>query len=339
MADWIAEVRTQDLESRFHVWAGAVRRTGEELGWLVDALAGVARASGWPDARSRELDMLADRLAHGVLRRLEAQGGDERPLGSGRRTDGGFDHGGGYVGWTLGGVGTRRGAAGTRPDRRLDLAAGDLPWAPDPDEATAPSAATVRPRLGRVGCSSGDNRGHDRPRRGNEANRPSRPAPRRTRATGDALPGHQAVPARARWHSGRHRDRTAGREHPRCGVAVERSGRRARRHRSSVGFADGPGIMERRMAKRKVKRSGRVASGNGRPPNVRRRDRANGDRQIMEQVIKLWGGASKEPTVEAARDSLRQRLRKLSSADLLRPVCPAGEAGEQHLLQLASCRR
>jgi len=67
MADWIAEVRTQDLESRFHVWAGAVRRTGEELGWLVDALAGVARASGWPDARSRELDMLADRLAHGVL--------------------------------------------------------------------------------------------------------------------------------------------------------------------------------------------------------------------------------------------------------------------------------
>src|SRR5881394_2999609 len=46
MADWIAEVRTQDLESRYHIWAGAVRRTGEELGWLVDALAGVARASG-----------------------------------------------------------------------------------------------------------------------------------------------------------------------------------------------------------------------------------------------------------------------------------------------------
>ena len=66
MADWIAEVRTQDLESRYHIWAGAVRRTGEEFGWLVDALAGVARASGWPDARSRALDVLADRLAHGV---------------------------------------------------------------------------------------------------------------------------------------------------------------------------------------------------------------------------------------------------------------------------------
>ena len=48
MADWIAEVRTQDLENRYHIWAGAVRRTGEELGWLVDALACVARASGWP---------------------------------------------------------------------------------------------------------------------------------------------------------------------------------------------------------------------------------------------------------------------------------------------------
>jgi hypothetical protein len=80
MADWIAEVRTQDLESRYHVWAGAVRRTGEEYGWLVDGLAGIARASGWPDARSRTLDVLADRLAYGVtpdalpLARLRARG-------------------------------------------------------------------------------------------------------------------------------------------------------------------------------------------------------------------------------------------------------------------------
>ena len=80
MADWIGEIRMQDLEGRYHIWAGAVRRTGEELGWLVDALAGVARASGWPDARSRTLDVLADRLAYGVtpdalpLARLRARG-------------------------------------------------------------------------------------------------------------------------------------------------------------------------------------------------------------------------------------------------------------------------
>jgi replicative superfamily II helicase len=51
MADWIGEVGTKDLESRYHVWAGAVRRIGEEYGWLVDAAAGVASASGWPNER------------------------------------------------------------------------------------------------------------------------------------------------------------------------------------------------------------------------------------------------------------------------------------------------
>jgi hypothetical protein len=97
MADWIAEVRTQELESRYHIWAGAVRRTGEELGWLVDALAGVARASGWPDARSRTLDVLADRLAYGVtpdalpLARLRARGVGRALLR--RLVDGGFADG------------------------------------------------------------------------------------------------------------------------------------------------------------------------------------------------------------------------------------------------------
>jgi helicase len=67
MTDWIAETPTQEIESRYHTWAGAVRRIGEEYGWLVDALAGVARASGWPEARTRALDVLADRLTYGVL--------------------------------------------------------------------------------------------------------------------------------------------------------------------------------------------------------------------------------------------------------------------------------
>jgi helicase len=94
LADWIDEVRTQDLESHYHIWAGAVRRTGEELGWLVDALAGVARASGWTDARSRTLDLLAERLTYGVrpdalpLARLRARGVGRALLR--RLVDGGF---------------------------------------------------------------------------------------------------------------------------------------------------------------------------------------------------------------------------------------------------------
>jgi hypothetical protein len=67
MVDWIAEMPTQEIEGGYHTWAGAVRRIGEEYGWMVDALAGVARASGWPDARTRALDVLADRLTYGVL--------------------------------------------------------------------------------------------------------------------------------------------------------------------------------------------------------------------------------------------------------------------------------
>ncbi|HVV51139.1 MAG TPA: DEAD/DEAH box helicase [Polyangia bacterium] len=67
MSDWIEEVPTQEIEGRYHTWAGAIRRIGEEYGWLVDALAGVARATGWPETRSRALQVLADRLAYGVL--------------------------------------------------------------------------------------------------------------------------------------------------------------------------------------------------------------------------------------------------------------------------------
>src|SRR5262249_36562566 len=80
MADWMAEVPTQEIERRYHTWAGAVRRIGEEYGWLVDALAGVARASGWSDGRRASLTRLAHRLAHGVradalpLARLRARG-------------------------------------------------------------------------------------------------------------------------------------------------------------------------------------------------------------------------------------------------------------------------
>jgi len=94
MADWIAEVRTRDLESHYRSWAGAVRRTGAELGWLVDALAGVARTSGWTDARSGVLDTLAERLAYGVkpdalpLARLRARGVGRALLR--RLVDGGF---------------------------------------------------------------------------------------------------------------------------------------------------------------------------------------------------------------------------------------------------------
>ena len=66
LADWIDEVRTKDIERKYSVWAGALRRLGEEYAWLVEALSAVAQACGWSDPRCKEISTLADRLVHGV---------------------------------------------------------------------------------------------------------------------------------------------------------------------------------------------------------------------------------------------------------------------------------
>ncbi len=66
LTDWIDELRTKDIERQYHVWAGALRRVGEEYAWLVEALAAIAQACGWPDARCRDINLLSDRLVHGV---------------------------------------------------------------------------------------------------------------------------------------------------------------------------------------------------------------------------------------------------------------------------------
>lgn len=73
-------MRTKDIERRFHVGAGSLRRVGEEYTWLVEALGAIAQACGWPEARRQELDELSDRLVHGVrsdalvLARLRSRG-------------------------------------------------------------------------------------------------------------------------------------------------------------------------------------------------------------------------------------------------------------------------
>ncbi len=66
LGDWIEEVRTKDIERRYQVWAGALRRVGEEYAWLVEALGAVAQACGWPEARCAELSGLSERLVHGI---------------------------------------------------------------------------------------------------------------------------------------------------------------------------------------------------------------------------------------------------------------------------------
>jgi hypothetical protein len=66
LSDWLDEVKTSELERRYRVWAGAVRRIGEEYAWLADAMAAVVQALGWTEARRGEIAALADRLLFGV---------------------------------------------------------------------------------------------------------------------------------------------------------------------------------------------------------------------------------------------------------------------------------
>ncbi len=66
LADWVEEVRTKDIERKYSVWAGALRRLGEEYAWLVEALSAIAQACGWSETRCKDISILADRLVHGV---------------------------------------------------------------------------------------------------------------------------------------------------------------------------------------------------------------------------------------------------------------------------------
>jgi hypothetical protein len=80
LVDWIDEMPVKELESRYSVWAGGIRRIGEEYGWVVDALAALALACGWPDERAAVVRALADRLTYGVrndaveIARIRARG-------------------------------------------------------------------------------------------------------------------------------------------------------------------------------------------------------------------------------------------------------------------------
>jgi len=64
--DWIDEVKTSEIERRYRVWAGAVRRIGEEYAWLVDAASAIVAALGWSEPRRTEVAALADQVMFGV---------------------------------------------------------------------------------------------------------------------------------------------------------------------------------------------------------------------------------------------------------------------------------
>jgi len=66
LCDWIEEQETRKLEESYHVWAGAMRRIGEEFSWIIEALGAIAATCNWTDERKAELFELSNRLLFGV---------------------------------------------------------------------------------------------------------------------------------------------------------------------------------------------------------------------------------------------------------------------------------
>ena len=64
--DLIEEVPLGEIEQRYAVWAGAVRNVAEAYAWLVEGMASIAQAVGWPRGRQAALSRLATRLAVGL---------------------------------------------------------------------------------------------------------------------------------------------------------------------------------------------------------------------------------------------------------------------------------
>ncbi|MCS6915479.1 MAG: DEAD/DEAH box helicase [Myxococcales bacterium] len=70
LLDWIEGQSNQEIERNHNVWAGAVAQAGAEFAWLVDALAEVCDARGWPSSRTEVLLRLRERLRYGVTEDL-----------------------------------------------------------------------------------------------------------------------------------------------------------------------------------------------------------------------------------------------------------------------------
>jgi helicase len=66
LRDWIGDVRTRDIEVKFHCFSGSIRGMVAEFAWLAEAFSGIAGICGWPDEKVETLHDLSQRLLHGV---------------------------------------------------------------------------------------------------------------------------------------------------------------------------------------------------------------------------------------------------------------------------------
>jgi helicase len=66
MQQWISKIETKDIERKYQVFSGAIKKVGEDFSWLAETLMAFAEVSGWDDNFVKRMQILSHRLVCGV---------------------------------------------------------------------------------------------------------------------------------------------------------------------------------------------------------------------------------------------------------------------------------
>ncbi len=69
MIDWLTAAGTKDIEKKYQLFSGVIKRVGEDFIWLAETLAALARVAGWEERFVRLLVCLSQCLIHGVTKK------------------------------------------------------------------------------------------------------------------------------------------------------------------------------------------------------------------------------------------------------------------------------
>ena len=66
MQQWISKMETKNIERKYQVFSGAIKKVGEDFSWLAETLMAFAEVSGWDDSFVKRIENLSHRLVCGV---------------------------------------------------------------------------------------------------------------------------------------------------------------------------------------------------------------------------------------------------------------------------------
>ena len=68
LADWIEENSIRNIEEKFNVRGGAIRRVSDNFAWLMHGMELICGIVGWGDERLAEVHKFTERITHGIKR-------------------------------------------------------------------------------------------------------------------------------------------------------------------------------------------------------------------------------------------------------------------------------